>query len=165
MRVTTKNKLTPSLVVPALQEIDLHRLWDKGKRGIILDLDNTIVHWERNDLTGPAQAFIENALRLGYKICLISNASRSRTRKIAEHYGIPFVAPAFKPLKRPFLLAMKHLELNRDQVVMVGDQLFTDVWGGNRANFFTILVPPLDRREFIWTRFMRIAEKLAGRKG
>lgn len=164
MGVKVKSNLKPSLAVSSLADIDLKRLWDEGKRGIVLDLDNTIAPWQQNSLTDQARDFIKKALNLGYRICLISNASRTRTGMIAGRYGIPFVAPAFKPLKRPFLLAMEKMGLTKDQIIVVGDQLFTDVWGGNRANFYTILTPPLDRKEFLWTRIMRIAETLAGRK-
>jgi len=164
MGLKTNSILQPALIVADLDQINLSKFWNQGKRGIILDLDNTITPWKDNTITGQAQTFIEKALKQGYKICLISNASRSRTEKIAAIYNIPFVAPAFKPFKKPFILAMQKLQLNNEQVLVVGDQIFTDVLGGNRANLFTILVPPLDEKEFIWTKFMRTVEKLAGRK-
>lgn len=147
-----------------MQDIDLPLFWAQGKRGIILDVDNTVAPWDQDILTTDGIAFIESALHLQYRICLISNASRERTEKIARRYNFPFIAPALKPFKKPFLTAISRLELTPDQVLVIGDQIFTDIVGGNRTGCFTILVSPVGSREFIGTKFMRLLEIMVGRK-
>lgn len=154
--------LRPNLVVAKLEEINLADLRQQGKRGLILDLDNTISPWKKNMVTDEADSFIKLAVSLGYKVCLLSNAGYRRAEEVASDYEIPFVAPALKPLKRSFQRALLVMGLAADEVVVVGDQLFTDVLGGNRAGCYTILVPPLAEKEFIWTRLMRLLEKRLG---
>lgn len=159
MESESQGKLKPGLCVDALGSIDLKTLKNKGIKGLIIDLDNTICPWNQNKVTNEADVFIKKALALDYKVCLISNASYNRTREIAQNYCIPFIAPALKPWKRSFMAALRRMELQNAAVAVIGDQIFTDIYGGNKAGCFTILVPPLDKKEFIWTRFMRKLEK------
>lgn len=151
--------VTPNEAVNSLSDINLQALSFNNKKGIILDLDNTIAPWNQSKVTYTAHNFIYTALQLKYKICLLSNASRVRTEKIAEKYKLPFVATAFKPRKKPFKQALQLLNMQSTEVIVIGDQLFTDILGGNRIKCYTILVTPLDAKEFIGTKLMRILEK------
>ncbi len=156
--------LQPAEVSGCLASINLKKLWDMGKRGIILDLDNTITPWRAEEITPEAHRFMKSALHLGFSLFLLSNATRSRAKKIADFYQIPFLAPALKPCPLSFIFALKILQLPSTQVVVVGDQIFTDILGGNLVKCYTILVPPLVNIEFIGTRFMRFLERnLMGR--
>jgi HAD superfamily phosphatase (TIGR01668 family) len=157
--------LKPRRQLKSLKEINLACLWKQGKRGLVLDLDNTISPWRENEVTPEADSLIREALRLKYKVCLLSNASSKRVESIARRYNIPFVAPALKPLKKPYRKAMALMKLQSEQVIAVGDQLFTDVLGGNRSGCYTVLVPPLNKREFLWTRLMRAVESLVIENG
>ncbi len=164
MALTSSRKQRLSLISPnetvnSLSEIDLKALYLAKKRGIILDLDNTITPWNQYKVNHKAHNFIHNALQLKYKICLLSNASRVRTGKIAKLYNLPYVAAAFKPRKKPFQQALQLLNLENNEVMVIGDQLFTDILGGNRINCYTILVNPLEEKEFIGTKLMRMLEK------
>jgi len=160
MNLTNIKKLKPQLKASSLSGIDLQKLRDAGKKGIILDLDNTITLWKDTAISKEAHEFIEQALKLGFSICLLSNAKKSRTANIAAIYNLPFVSMAKKPMQNSYIRALAMLELKADAVIAVGDQVFTDILGGNRAGCYTILVPPLGTREFIWTKFMRQLEKL-----
>lgn len=155
--------LQPREVVPSLQSVNLPSLWALGKRGIIIDLDNTISPWRSDVLTAEAVRLFQQAHELGYKICLVTNAPVQRTEKIAAAYNLSFVASAMKPRKKPFQKALKKMGLKGDQVVVIGDQLFTDILGGNRAGCYTVLVDPVSRREFIGTKIFRFFEFLVGR--
>lgn len=152
--------LKPHLYVESLQEIELEYLWSIGKRGIILDVDNTIAPWRDDRITAEAHEFINEAIKLKYKVCLLSNASQKRVEKAADVYCIPFVAPALKPRSKAFKRAAKVLGLKSENVVMIGDQIFTDILGGNRAGCHTILVKPINNHEFIGTKLMRKLERL-----
>jgi len=157
--------LQPNAVVTSLAGIDLEGLWNKGKRGIILDLDNTITPWHKDVLTTEAEALIAAARRRSYKIHLLSNASHARTKRVAAKLEIDFTAPGYKPFRRGYRLALQKLDLPGEQVIAVGDQIFTDVWGGNKAGCYTVLVTPLAKKEFIGTKLMRLLELLVGRQG
>jgi HAD superfamily phosphatase (TIGR01668 family) len=161
MYLTKTSYLKPQLIVSAIDRISLAELWNDGIRGLIIDLDNTICPWKQNKVITEADVLIKDALRRKYKVCLISNASYRRTKEIAELYSIPFFAPAYKPSKYTFKKAISLMGLKKKEVAVVGDQLFTDMLGGNRAGCYTILVPPLSKEEFIWTRFMRHLERMA----
>ncbi|QNB45503.1 YqeG family HAD IIIA-type phosphatase [Thermanaerosceptrum fracticalcis] len=154
----------PAEISGCLASINLKKLWDMGKRGIILDLDNTITPWRTEEITAEADTFIRSALNLGFSLCLLSNATRSRAKKIADFYQLPFLAPALKPCPLSFKIALKILQLPSAQVVVVGDQIFTDILGGNLVKCYTILVPPLLNKEFIGTRFMRFLERKVMRR-
>lgn len=159
-----KSLLTPDLSVQELDEIDLNSLWAQGFRGIILDLDNTITPWHRNELRKNTERFVKQARVLGFKICLLSNASKQRTELIAAGLNVPFVAPALKPRKQGYRRALSLLGLEAEQVVSVGDQIFTDILGGKRMGCYTILIPPLSRVEFPGTKILRLLEKLIAMK-
>lgn len=158
------SQLQPDLVVNNLREIELIKMWESGKRGIILDLDNTITPWHKNELTTEAVQLIDQARTLGYQLYLLSNATFRRTELVARELGVSFTAPGLKPLTRGYRKAMQELKLTPEQVIVIGDQIFTDIWGGNRAGCYTILVTPLENREFIVTRLMRRLERLIGRQ-
>ncbi|MGI6144597.1 MAG: YqeG family HAD IIIA-type phosphatase [Clostridia bacterium] len=154
------NILNPALVVKSLSEINLKKYWETGKRGIILDLDNTITPWNEMELSQEAHVFLKEALDLKYKIFLLSNAKRNRTEAIAQKYAISYLAPALKPRKASFLKALELMNLKNEQVLVIGDQIFTDILGGNRVGCYTILVPPISQREFFVTKFFRLLETL-----
>ena len=151
--------LQPSEIAGSIDSINLSKLWSMGKRGIILDLDNTIIPWHSGEIVGEADRFIKSALDIGFSLCFLSNATKSRAKKVADFYHIPYLAPALKPWPLSFKKALKILKLPSTQVVVVGDQIFTDILGGNLVKCYTILVPPLLKKEFIGTRFMRFLER------
>lgn len=153
--------LKPHLYVDSLNEIKLDFLWYTGKRGLIIDLDNTIAPWREEKITAEAHKFITDAVQIGFRVCLLSNASHKRVKKAANKYDIPYVASAMKPISKSFIRANQCLGLNPEQVVVIGDQLFTDVLGGNRVGCHTILVKPLNTFEFAGTRIIRKLEKIA----
>ena len=155
--------LRPDAVVTSLASIDLETLWHKGKRGIILDLDNTITPWRQDTLTVEAEDLIAKARSMSYKIHLLSNASGKRTKRVALQIDVGYTAPGFKPFQGGYNRALKQLALSAEQVIAIGDQIFTDIWGGNRAGCYTILVTPVERTEFIGTKFMRLLELIIGR--
>lgn len=154
------NVFKPDLIVNSLSSINLQSYWETGKRGIILDLDNTITSWNEMELSEIAQSFLNEALSLNYKVFLLTNARHKRTRDIANKYALSYLAPALKPCKVAFLKALQSMNLQAEQVIVIGDQIFTDILGGNRVGCFTILVPPLSKREFWGTKMLRVFEEM-----
>ncbi|KUO50602.1 MAG: HAD family hydrolase [Desulfitibacter sp. BRH_c19] len=153
------DKLKPKLYVDSIYQIDFVKLKKNGIKGIIIDLDNTITEWDNPCLSETACDWFKQMKEAGLKACIASNNSESRVVKAVERLGIPYVAKAKKPRRRAFRRAMGILKTKPQETAVVGDQIFTDVLGGNRLNLFTILVVPLNTKEFIGTRLVRIVER------
>lgn len=154
-----KSFLAPDLRVSSLLEINVKKLKQRNLEGMILDLDNTIISWDSELLPGEIQSWMEILHGEGIKLCLVSNNFSSRVGRIAAACQVPYVARAYKPLRFGFQKALEILQLPASRIAVVGDQLFTDIWGGNRMGMFTILTPPLSKQEFITTKWMRYLER------
>ncbi|MDP4128039.1 MAG: YqeG family HAD IIIA-type phosphatase [Bacillota bacterium] len=151
----------PTFQAPSLDLISIELLVRNGIRGLIIDLDNTMTPW--NDVNvGPRVAeWFEKVKDAGILACVVSNnKKRQRVAVVAERVGIPFVFRASKPRRRAFRAGMDLLGTGRKDTAVIGDQLFTDILGGNRLGLYTILVTPINDHEFVGTRFMRRVEKL-----
>ncbi|HMM20258.1 MAG TPA: YqeG family HAD IIIA-type phosphatase [Selenomonadales bacterium] len=155
--------LCPYRVVDSLYDINFEELEAQGVRGIIFDLDNTIIPWDSFDMCPQIAEWLMMLQLRGFKVCIVSNNWRKRVREIADRFGFPFISRAYKPAKSGFRSALKAMGLEPHETAVVGDQLFTDVLGGNRLGLRTIWVKPLSSREFIGTRIHRRLEKLAVR--
>jgi len=151
--------LRPAEYHNSIFEIDLGKLRRMGKRAIMLDLDNTLVRWNDPTPTPALLNWLAEARTHGLQPCIVSNNSGARVREFASRVGVPFVSSARKPTVKGFAEAMQRLGVRPGETVVVGDQIFTDILGGNRAGAYTILVVPIDRREFIGTRLVRIVER------
>ena len=152
---------SPTLQAKSLDSISIERLSREGIRGFIIDLDNTMTPW--NDLeVGPRVArWFTKLQAAGIQSCVVSNNKhRRRVAVVAEKLGIPFVFRATKPRGRAFRAGMSILGTGTKDTAVIGDQLFTDILGGNRLGLYTILVLPISDHEFMGTRFLRQMEKL-----
>ncbi|SPF43538.1 Hydrolase, HAD-super, subfamily IIIA domain protein [Candidatus Desulfosporosinus infrequens] len=151
----------PTRQASSLDLISVEQLVQDGIRGLIIDLDNTMTPW--NDVeVGPkvAEWFIK-VKAAGINACVVSNnKKRQRVAVVAERIGIPFVFRATKPRRRAFRAGMGLLGTGQKDTAVIGDQLFTDILGGNRLGLYTILVTPINEHEFIGTRVMRQIEKV-----
>lgn len=151
--------LQPAEYLQSIFEIDLARLKQMGKRAIILDLDNTLVRWNDPEPTPGLLTWLDEVRAKGFTPCIVSNNSGPRVSEFAAKVGIPFIPKATKPRRKGFFEAMERLGVSPAETVVVGDQIFTDVLGGNRSGAYTILVVPIDPREFIGTRIVRQVER------
>ncbi len=152
--------LRPASQVQSVYAIDLRLLEARGIRGMILDLDNTIVPWGTWSATPELAAWIAAARDAGFRLCIVSNNAGPRVRHLAAALGLPAVAAALKPGRAALLRALRLLGTTPATTALVGDQLFTDILGGNRLGLHTILVRPQSGREFPLTRLVRLAERL-----
>lgn len=155
-------RLVPSLFVESVYEIDLEQLKSRGVRGILTDLDNTLVRWDEPDATPKILQWLDHVRdTYGIKVCIVSNNNHSRVERFAKPLNIPFVASAKKPSNLPFRRGLDVLGTKPEETVVIGDQLFTDVLGGNRMGLYTILVAPVGEKEFIGTKVLRAMERVA----
>ncbi|HWH70548.1 MAG TPA: YqeG family HAD IIIA-type phosphatase [Candidatus Sulfotelmatobacter sp.] len=151
--------LKPAEYHRSIFEIDLERLQRKGFRAIMLDLDNTMVRWNHPDPTPGLMDWLSRVKAMGFAACIVSNNSGPRVSEFAAKVGIPFISGASKPRRKGFREAMSRLGVLPEHTVVIGDQIFTDVLGGNRSGAYTVLVVPIDPREFFLTQIVRKVER------
>ncbi len=150
---------TPAHAADVLEQIDLQLLWDSGKRLLMLDVDNTLVKWRQEDFAEPVLEWIKRAKAMGFDICLVSNTNHlDRLARLRTLLDVETVRGRFKPSRAMFRLALIKFGRKPEEAIMVGDQLFTDVLGANRAGIDAIWVRKMEGREFTVTRFNRIME-------
>ncbi len=153
------NPFTPTAYVPRIEQLALSKLRADGVRGIIVDLDNTLVGYRALEPAPEIVAWIANAPAHDLKIVMVTNNATPWAVEIAKRLAIPIVPRARKPLPRGFARALRMMGLARDEVVVIGDQLFTDILGAKIAGLRTILVDPLVRRD-PWNTFpLRLLER------
>ncbi len=148
--------LRPRAILPSLLHLTPAWLEARGLRGVILDLDNTLLPYGAKEIPLELRAWLEG-LRAQAPIYLLSNASPRRFAKIQTELGLPGHAPALKPWLG-FRRALKALGLPPKEVAVVGDQVFTDILGGNLVGAYTVLVPPLGQEELLYTQLVRFLE-------
>mgnify|MGYP005837571779 CR=1 FL=1 len=151
----------PGMCVDGLKDIDLDDLRSRGIRALMLDLDNTILPWQDTAVPESSDRWVRRAKSLGFGVCIVSNTHNpKRLTRIASALGIPSVHRALKPRRRGFEQALRTVGCDPAAAAVVGDQILTDIVGGNLAGMFTILVRPMHPREFIGTKLSRIVERL-----
>jgi hypothetical protein len=151
----------PAHAVESLDSIDLDQLWAQGKRLLLLDVDNTIVAWKQENFSPTVLDWIAHAKGLGFQICIISNTRRiARLGRIREMLGVETVRGRFKPSRAMFRIALIRFGRSRDQAIMIGDQMMTDILGANRAGIDAIWVRQMETKEFGPTKLNRFMERL-----
>lgn len=149
----------PGEYVKSIFHISPKKLKESGIKGIITDLDNTLVEWDRPNATPQLLEWFKEVKDLGMKITIVSNNNEQRVKAFSEPHSIPFIYKARKPMGKAFLKAVKDMNLKKEEVVVIGDQLLTDVLGGNRNGFQTILVVPVASTDGFFTRINRMIER------
>lgn len=153
--------LKPNLVINSVLDLPLNELLMKGYKGIIIDLDNTLTEWNSLTCEPAIEQWLDTAKRMGFSFCIVSNNGSRRVKSLATNWKIHFIPNAIKPRKRAFFRAIELMGTDNENTLVIGDQLFTDILGGNRAGLFTVLVNPLSNKEFIGTKIVRFLECIA----
>ena len=152
--------LTPDQYLDEIFEIDIEHLKSLGIKGIITDMDNTLVSWSDRNVYPRLSDWFAGLKKEGFKLFIVSNNSKDRGAKLATDLDIPAIWYAIKPSRKAFRKAIKTMDLAPQEVAVVGDQIFTDVLGGNRLGLHTILVTPISEKEFFWTKLTRMFERM-----
>lgn len=151
--------LYPKAYFKNIREIDIEFLKKNKIKGIILDVDNTLINYYKEFENGTEQ-WVENLKQQGMKLCIVSNTNKvQKVKMVAEKLQLPYFYFAKKPLKMGFLKAKKLMNLNSENVAAIGDQIFTDVIGSNRCKMFSILVEPIEEKDILITKIKRPFEK------
>ncbi|PLS15158.1 YqeG family HAD IIIA-type phosphatase [Bacillus sp. M6-12] len=152
-------KFLPSQHVKSIFDITPESLKKQGIKGIITDLDNTLVEWDRPSATPQLIKWFDEMREHGILVTIVSNNIERRVKSFADPLQIPFIFQARKPMGKAFRKALRDMGLKKSEVVVIGDQLLTDVLGGNLNGFHTILVVPVAQTDGFITKFNRKIER------
>ena len=137
-----------------VREIELGFLKENNINALILDVDNTLIDYDKN-LPNETIDWANNLKKNGVKLYILSNSNKKeKVRTVAEKLGIEYMYFAKKPLKLGFKKVQDILKEKPENIAVVGDQIFTDVVGGNRCKMFTILVEPIAEKD-IWITMLK----------
>ena len=153
--------LYPNAYFKKIEDITIQFLKKQNIKILILDVDNTLIDYHQN-FAEEVKQWLKNLQGQGMKLYLLSNSNKKeKVKKIADEFGIPYRIFAKKPLKSGFLKVQKQMKEKTENIAVIGDQIFTDVIGGNRCGFFTILVEPIHEKDYWFTAWKRpIEEKI-----
>ena len=134
--------LSPDHYLASVHSIDLDELRSSGVDTLLLDLDNTLLPRDSNEVPESLRQWAADLENRRFRVCLVSNNWHERVTVVANELGFQLVSKAVKPLPFAFLRALRKVGSRRSQAAVVGDQLFTDVLGGKLLGMRTVLVPP-----------------------
>ena len=153
------DRFFPDRYVASTYVIDFEKLYEEGYRGLIFDIDNTLVpHGAPAD--ARAIALFDRLKKIGFKCCLISNNQEPRVKMFNEQILVEYEYNAHKPSTKNYRKAMEIMGTDETNSVFIGDQLFTDVWGAKRTGISNILVKPIHPKEEIQIVLKRYLEKI-----
>ena len=149
----------PDMYIDSAYDIDYKGLYDKGYRGIIFDVDNTLVE-HGAPVTERAKKLFGDLKAMGYNTCIISNNKEPRVAPFANLVGSEYIFKAGKPKKTNYIKAMEIMGTDISNTYFIGDQIFTDIYGANRTGIPSILVKPINKKEEIQIVLKRKLEKI-----
>lgn len=151
----------PDEIIESAYDIDYENLFKNGIKGIIFDIDNTLVpHGAPPD--GRAKALLSKLSELGFKVLFLSNNKEPRVKSFRDD-GLPsasYIYKGGKPGKSGYIKAMEIMGTDINTTIFIGDQLFTDVWGAKRCGIKNILTRPIHPKEEIQIVLKRFLEKI-----
>lgn len=151
-------RLFPDKYFKKVEDIDINELKKANIKGLIIDIDNTLIDYNR--VMRPSTAkWVKEAKTSGLKVYLLSNNVKEKVSEIADKLEIKGIHGATKPRRRGFITIMKEMNVKNTEIAVIGDQIFTDVYGGNRLNMMTILVEQIGIKDIFITKIKRPLEK------
>lgn len=154
-----KKYFMPNDYVQSVFQIDIEKLANSGFKGIITDLDNTLVGWDVKTPTKEIQEWFKKANDLGLTITIVSNNNEKRVSGFSKDLDVDFIFKARKPMGRAFKKAIQHMNIKPEETIVIGDQMLTDVLGGNNNGLYTIMVVPVKKTDGFLTRLNRVIER------
>lgn len=155
-----KNLLVPNFYVDSIYNINFDFLRERGIKNLIIDIDNTLMKWGSKDPDERVRELVKNLRQMGFNICLLSNSKKERVMRFRGDMDIEYYSTiGIKPMRHVFSGAIKKLGGSKKDTCIIGDQIFTDILGGNSKGIYTILVDPIHEKEFTTTRWIRNIER------
>ena len=149
----------PDFYCDNIRDVKLEFLQKNNIKGIILDVDNTLINYYKEFEEGTIE-WVHELKSAGIKFCIVSNSNKlEKVKYVAEKLDVPYFYFAKKPLKCGFLKAKNKMQLNSENIAAIGDQIMTDVVGSNRCKMFSILVKPIEEKDILITKIKRPIER------
>lgn len=150
--------LYPNIYLKNVTEFNLEMAKNNGIKGIILDVDNTLIDYYKNMPAG-IEKWCKNMQKEGIKFCIASNSNKKdKVEKVAKQLNIPYIFFAKKPLKTGLNKAKQIIGVNENEIAVIGDQIFTDILGANRCKMYSVLVDPIKEKDIFITIIKRPIE-------
>lgn len=159
MKRLLRKYFLPSDYVNRFTDISPEYLKSHNKSAVMIDLDNTLVAFDDPDSNDEVIEWIEQLKTAKIQVLILSNGKRPRVDRFSKNLGIDYIYNARKPAMRGFHRGITMLGVSKKDVVMIGDQLMTDVFGANRTRIDSILVLPIKEKDLPITRFNRLLER------
>ena len=148
----------PTIITEALTDITPELLRSRDIRLLMLDFDNTIVPYTRNEPTEAMENWLTDMAASDIQICVVSNSKRDRVKIFCDRYGVPCITHASKPFPKGIRECLVKFNIPAWQAALVGDQIYTDTLGANCAGVTSILVKAIDNHNF-WLKARHVLEK------
>lgn len=152
------DKLIPDMYQQSIYTINYKKLKEDGIKCLLFDLDNTCVSYEDKGPNEKLKNLFDKLGDMGFKVIIYSNAMKKRIEPFKKYLLVDCQAMARKPNRGNYKKVLKRFNFDISEVAMIGDQLFTDVLGGNKMGIKTILVNPVSKKDFIFTKMLRRIE-------
>ena len=152
------SKFKPDIEAASVYEIDFDKLYDEGIRGLIFDIDNTLVAHDA-PCNEKSDELMRRLLDKGFKIFILSNNDEDRVKLFIQNVKIDYIHKSGKPSEKNYIVALDKMNLKKEETVAVGDQLFTDCLGAKNAGIKFIRVGIIDKKEPPHIKLKRVLEK------
>lgn len=153
-------RLKPDMIINSIREFPLEKLVKMGIKGIVFDIDNTLVKASDKEPTLEVLELFDKLKGYGISYSIVSNNSIERVERFSKNLGVYYRHKALKPRRKYLRQAMDYMGTTPETTALVGDQLFTDIYGGNRMGFLTVFTLPLGESETKFVEFKRKLEKM-----
>ena len=151
--------LVPEAMYNDIYEISASLITEKGKKGVIFDIDNTVAPYEIAKPTDEMKKYFGELVEAGLRIAFVSNNKRDRARIFNEELGFFFVSDAAKPSPKGILKCIDHMGCEKHEALLIGDQIFTDCLAAHRAGIECFMVKPIKDKPTLFFRIKRRLEK------
>ncbi len=155
----TVEQYMPDFALEKVYDLTVESLNREGIKAVFVDLDNTLIAWNNPDGTPEMRQWLQELSAAGIRVVVVSNNNHERVKKVVDKFGIDFESRAMKPFTLGIDRALKRFGVQKNEVVMVGDQLMTDIRAAKRAGIRSILVKPLVVSDAWVTQFNRWRER------
>lgn len=151
--------LVPDYVFSAFHELTVDFLKEQGICGVILDIDNTLEPYENAYPGERVKEWLTELKNAGISYAFVSNNNKERVDTFNNELGAVAFHKAGKPFKKNVIKAMYLINCNKSNTILMGDQILTDVWAARNAGISAVLVPPINDKKDLFTKFKRLLEK------
>ena len=156
-------KLIPNMYQESIYTINYKKLKKNNIKCLLFDLDNTCVGYHEKNPTKKLEELFNQLNEMGFKVVIFSNATRKRLVPF-NSLNVILHPASKKPFKKNFQKILTNYHYKKNEVCIIGDQLFTDILGGNRIGIKTCLVTPMTNEDLIFTKIFRATEQLVFKK-